>query len=399
MINALYELYDAFPSGKGSSRRTRELLSLNNDNFNIKLVCKYKPLEKEYRFPFEIKRIKLSQQTDTYNPIKEGLEYRNSIEKLDLSQYEIIQARSPWAGVVFANKKEKYIYKFIYECNGLPSIELPYTHPKFTKFHQKDLRKISQNEIYCAMKADAIVVVSQITKQYLQDRGIPEEKIYVIPNGVDMNEFYPFDVSIERKKQLYDNPIHPYNGDELILGYIGAIQPWQGIISLIQGLHIIVKEFPNLKLVIAGKGKNSWRKHLRNISKENGVRDHLIMLEETNDLKNIPELINSFDYCISPLEKTPRNMIMGANPIKLYEYMACSSNIIVSDLPLTREILSEKDAHIISYPSSGTFIEEIIKILKIEKHLGKNARKSVEKNTWNSRRKSLESLYKSLLDI
>ncbi|MCY3410457.1 MAG: glycosyltransferase family 4 protein [Candidatus Heimdallarchaeota archaeon] len=397
-LNILYELYDTFPAGKGSSRRTSELLNPDNHELHINytLVCKYKEMKREFKFPFEVHRIRLSLDETTYDPIEEGLLYRKEFNEMNLQKYDIIHARSPWAGVIIANKRDQYGFKYIYEWNGLPSMELAYTNPKYARSNNKSLRKLAQNELFCALKADLIIVVTEIAKEYLIRKGIKAEKIRILRNGVNPSVFYPKVVSKERRIELYDHELHPFNGDEIILGYIGALQPWQGLISLIQGLEAIIDAFPHLKLVVAGKGKHSWRKYLRNVVKEKGIREHLVLLKETKDLKNIPELINSFDFCIAPFERTGRNTEMGANPIKLYEYAACGKNIIVTDLPISREIFKEGEVFFIPTPEDEEFITSVIHAIQSGENRGNLAMKSIQKETWKQRGKQLDAIYTEL---
>ncbi|MHA2363906.1 MAG: glycosyltransferase family 4 protein [Candidatus Hodarchaeales archaeon] len=411
----LYELYDVFPAGKGSSRRTRELLNTHNRQIPIKytLICKHKinSYSNQENFTFPVKRLDSSittlskiQQKDN-DPIKEGLSFRRAYANWlepRLNQWDIIQCRSPWAGVV-AGKQRRNKLKFIYEANGIPSIELSYLYPKFVKKSKKIIRKVAQNEIFCAFSADAIIVVSEVTKAFLIERGIPNTKIKIIYNGVNFKEFFPQRISFQQKKRLFNSSIHPIMPDDLILGYVGAFQSWQGLISLVKCLKMIIEHFPNLKLVLAGKSRLSWRKTLRNIAKDDGVREHLIILKEKKHLVDLPLIINAFDYAIAPLENTPRNTVMGCNPIKIYEYGACAKPIIVSDLPVIREILPENAAYFIPPPDDlGIFAEKIISCLN-KQELAKKKGKTVyswfqkENVSWKSRRKKLDKLYNSLI--
>lgn len=418
----LYELYDVFPAGKGSSRRTRELLKSHGwNNLEFRLVCKSKKGYQEDTFPFSITRLTpkylsgeegKTEVSSPKDPVEEGLGYRRSFAnlvevELGSRSFDIGHSRCPWAGVVLGRQRKTGKH-FVYEANGFPSIELPYICPKWAKQSKKLLRKLAQNEMFSVFAADQIIVVSDVTTNYLTARGVSPEKIMKIPNGVNFKEFKPQSIPVKSKKELFHAPEHPYDPDnDLIVGFIGSFQPWQGVIPLVKSLSLLVEEVPHIKLVLAGKSRFSWRKSLRKLAKESGVREHLIIIKEERTLSRLPLLVNAFDYAIAPLEFTPRNTEMGCNPIKLYEYAACEVPTIMSDLAVCREIFppNSNTALFIQPPESPELLaEEIISHLnKPEKAeaVGKNSRRHLleSRTSWQVRREQLSQCYSNVLAV
>ncbi|MFX5994777.1 glycosyltransferase, partial [Acinetobacter baumannii] len=50
-------------------------------------------------------------------------------------------------------------------------------------------KKLFAQEQICLEAADSIVTTCEVTKNYLIGRSIPEQKIVVIPNGVQLETF------------------------------------------------------------------------------------------------------------------------------------------------------------------------------------------------------------------
>ncbi|MCJ7646238.1 glycosyltransferase, partial [bacterium] len=76
-------------------------------------------------------------------------------------------------------------------------------------------------EILNLKAADLIVVVSDVMKEELLNRGIDEEKILVNPNGFDP-EMYNAEVDGEKIREGYGFK------DKVVVGFIGTFGPWHG---------------------------------------------------------------------------------------------------------------------------------------------------------------------------
>ncbi len=100
-------------------------------------------------------------------------------------RFEVVQVRSIFEGYRIARHKESCCDRFVFEVNGLPSIELKYNYPAVADDREL-LRKLAAMEDLCLAAADLVVTISQVTAGYLTGRGVSPERIRVIPNGVDI---------------------------------------------------------------------------------------------------------------------------------------------------------------------------------------------------------------------
>ena len=81
--------------------------------------------------------------------------------------------------------------------------------------------------------------------------GIPEDKIHVIPNGVDREKFYPL-----RKHEAREKLCLSFN--ERIVLSVGWLTPRKGFDLLIRSIKILDEQYGqgNLRIVIVGAGES-----------------------------------------------------------------------------------------------------------------------------------------------
>jgi glycosyltransferase involved in cell wall biosynthesis len=331
--------------------------------------------------------------------LKECIQEKNYAREID---YDIWHCRSPFDGYLLAQEAERRGQPMIYEVNGLPSIEWPYHYPKILKKKRKAMRRLAAMELLTALTATHVVVPSRVTKEYLVSRQVPREKITIIPNGVNTRKFEPNRLPPALRARLLDLP---RGWEELLLiGYIGAFQPWQGLHTLVESLTELrsLNGKDSFGFILMGKSKSSWRHALRKIAKKNDVRE-LIHFCSPRSLSLMPQVVNCFDIAVAPLADTPRNTVQGCNPIKLYEYAACGLPVVASDLPVTREILPDNTCYYVP-PDSPVDLGEALKFLiqnpEEREELGKRARMHflIKNNDWRNRVMLLQRLYETLLD-
>lgn len=103
-----------------------------------------------------------------------------------------------------------------------------------------------------AQMADIIVTVSHAMKSELIESGFPAEKIRVCYNGVDPKKYSLDSVSEEEIKEVR----HRYgvNDNDPMVLFLGRLVGVKGVDKLILAIPNVLKEIPNLKLVIVGIG-------------------------------------------------------------------------------------------------------------------------------------------------
>lgn len=122
-------------------------------------------------------------------------------------------------------------------------------------FHKKIYKRV--NGIFA--------ISSYIKESVLNTTSIPKERVYILPNGVDISRF---------NKSRYDrdevlNSLNIKN-DKIVIGLIGRITPGKGHIELIEAAKVLNEKFPGklyfLMVGTSGKGEEKYEQKIRNFA-------------------------------------------------------------------------------------------------------------------------------------
>jgi len=112
---------------------------------------------------------------------------------------------------------------------------------------------VSHLEWAMANAADRIVTVSYVMKEDLIRHGWPSQKISVVWNGVDPEKYNPANCKPEEVERLRES--YGIKPDEKMIFFLGRLTWVKGVRNLVQAMPLVLEEYPNVKLVILGKGE------------------------------------------------------------------------------------------------------------------------------------------------
>ena len=233
---------------------------------------------------------------------------------------------------------------------------------------------------------DKIIACSRSVIDFtVRQERIPENKFYLIYNAVDSDRFNVRESKGEIKKR-YHIP-----ETDFVIGTVGSVIPKKGHKFLIEACGDLVKEIPNLKVIIAGGGEN--RRDLEGLARITGIAQKVQFFDFGNE---IPELMKVMDVFVLPSlqEGFPRTLIEA-----MYMGIAvCASNI--SGIP---EIVRDGENGFLLDPGDPAAItKKIISLYadaNLRNRLGSNARKTIESGYLpRDYLESLEGLYSKLCD-
>ncbi|HEX4812666.1 MAG TPA: glycosyltransferase [Nonomuraea sp.] len=156
------------------------------------------------------------------------------------------------------------------------------------------------------VRAAAVLATCGDEVSELRAMGLPEQRIAVVPCGVDLTAFRP------------DGPVAPRTSRPLILS-IGRMVPRKGVDTVIAAL----RQLPGADLVIAGgSGDDEEAARLRDLAAAYGLQDRVHVIGSV-PRTHVPALMRSADVVVTVPWYEPFGMV----PV---EAMACGVPVVAS---------------------------------------------------------------------
>jgi len=234
-------------------------------------------------------------------------------------------------------------------------------------------------------KVDGLIAITNELKKAYVRQGIPEKKILVAPDGVDLRLF-PGNLQKESARKELGIP-----RNKTVVCYTGHLYRWKGTHILAQAMRKLADDY--LLYVVGGT--------LKDISEfEEFISANRIPNVITVGYvppKMIPKYLAAADVLVLPNTSEEAISRLYTSPLKLFEYMAARRPIVASDLPSVREILDEKSAMLVKSDDPEALAEGIRKVLEYGESghkLAENAFQEVRLYTWEKRaEKILEFMF------
>ncbi len=235
-------------------------------------------------------------------------------------------------------------------------------------------------------KSDRVITVSEFSKREIDAlTDTPPDKIEVIHNGVDTEKFG--NSTVEPEIQGQQMP-------EQYLLYVGNVKPHKNLKRLVKAFSDISDEFPDMKLVIAGKmdGFINGDPELRNIIEENSSLKSRVIFTGYVKEEMLPALYRKSSALVFP-------SIYEGFGLPPLEAMAAEVPVIAADSASIPEVCGE-GALYFDPESEGDIAEKISKLLKdknLASELVKTGRLVVNGFRWSASASKHVELFKELL--
>ena len=164
--------------------------------------------------------------------------------------------------------------------------------------------------------ADAVLVVSRLLRSYMVSIGVPEEKIFLIPNGFDEELFHP-DVdgsAVRRQYGLSDSPTVMYSS-----ALWSFERPLHEV--ALEAFRVARSEVPEAKLLMTGAGDLDVKGIIRKLNLEDSV-----IMAGFVPRNMMPQLMASADVALHVISYHPFHQ--ASSPMIIPEYMAMGKPIV-----------------------------------------------------------------------
>jgi len=215
----------------------------------------------------------------------------------------------------------------------IPTIHDVYRDTWLQKYGSKGCLMSIFEKIMLKLPYNKIITVSNSSKSKLIDCGVPSEKIEVIPNGVDLEEFNRVRVKKSEKPRII---------------YVGRLIGYKHVDDLILAFS---KLDLDAELYIVGDGPE--RNKLEFLAKKHVAKNRVVFTGFVDEKRKI-ELIKSSHVLVLPSTTEGFGIV-------LIEAMAAKTPVIATNIPAPRELLGNEDFGLLFEPRN---VEELARKLK-----------------------------------
>ncbi len=164
--------------------------------------------------------------------------------------------------------------------------------------------------------ASRVIALSHAEVQQYKSRGVPEEKIVIVPNSIDLSKYanLPSKGSFKKKFSL--------NKETKIILYLGRIHRIKGIDILVKAFAEVAKKFNDTKLVIVGPD-DGYLSELQALIETMEMEDNVLICGPLWENGKLEAYVDADVYVLPSRYET--------FPMSALESIACGTPVILTD--------------------------------------------------------------------
>jgi glycosyltransferase involved in cell wall biosynthesis len=264
---------------------------------------------------------------------------------------------------------------YILHSWGLEVLELP---------QMSIFRRVLAKQV--AMKAHKIIVDAKCMKQIWKNTGIPENKVEVIPFGVDTKLFNPNTNGNQIRKKLR------IQKEDITIVSTRPFFNHYNVDCLVKAIPIIIDKHENVVFIIKGRGPLEG--NIRKLAKKLRV-DQYIRFTYLVPYHRLPQYLATANIYVS-------TSFIDSTSVSLLEAMACGLPAVVTDISGNREWIENGKNGLLFHPRNPKALaDKLIQLIedkRLRENFGRKCLQIVrERATWEDCVSKMETIYKSLM--
>ena len=237
-------------------------------------------------------------------------------------------------------------------------------------WHCRDLISLDRIAPQLAAKATRVIAISGCVASQLERDGVPHEKISIIYNGLDPEQWRP-----RAQSQLRETLAVP--DDAFIFGMVGQLVPWKNHEDFIEAAAQLVQQEGTENVRFAVIGGDLWGEQqpyvaqLRELVKKHDLVERFNFIPQQNDAA---DAIGALDCLVHPAYDEPFGRV-------LMEAMALEKPVIAINSNGPVEIIQHGHDGWLVKPDEenglATAMETLLRDADLRAQLGQNGRQTV----------------------
>lgn len=247
-------------------------------------------------------------------------------------------------------------------------------------------------ETFALRRASHVTTICEGLREEIVGRGVPAERVTVIPNAVDVSEF-PFGSTREpalRTKLGLDGG--------RVVGFAGSFYGYEGLDLLVDALAILAPRWPTLRALLVGGGPQESALRAQVVAR--GLADRVVFAGRVPhaEVQRYYELIDVLAYPRRRMRLTDL-----VTPLKPLEAMAQGRMFIASDVGGHRELVRDNETgFLFKADDVQALAQSLDTVLSDERpwaRVAEQARRFVEtERTWARSVRRYQDVYAGVVD-
>jgi PEP-CTERM/exosortase A-associated glycosyltransferase len=246
-------------------------------------------------------------------------------------------------------------------------------------------------EIYAVRRADAVTTICQGMRRDLIARGLAVDKVTVIPNAVDIQQFNgrtTGDTSLAQSLGL---------DGKTVLGFFGSFYAYEGLHVLLRALPRLLAQAPDLRVLLVGGGPEEL--NLKSLAGELGVSDKIVFTGRVSH-GSVQDYYGLADLMVYPRLNVRLTDLV--TPLKPLEAMAQGRIVLASDVGGHRELMDGSGVgHLFRANDPSALAEAVLRALAMKGAWPDEARRGqhyvARDRVWSRSVNGYRSVYAKLL--
>jgi colanic acid biosynthesis glycosyl transferase WcaI len=216
---------------------------------------------------------------------------------------------------------------------------------------------------------DRLVVVTPAFKEYLiQYWRVPDEKIFVVQNGVETSLFSRLASNVAIRRELGAE-------EKFVASYIGTMGNAHGLETLLEAASHLRERAPHVLFLLVGEGAEKAR--IVSLARSRGLTNVRFVDQQPRD--KVPAYITASDACLVLLKRT--ELFKTVLPTKMLEFMSCARPVILGVDGHARSVMEQANAGIFFTPEDPAALADGVMRLAadpgLRESLGRNGRQHI----------------------
>jgi glycosyltransferase involved in cell wall biosynthesis len=229
-------------------------------------------------------------------------------------------------------------------------------------------------ETHCMQAADLVVTLGEAMREEIIERGVDEDKVEIVPNGVSSDFLQPLPDAARLRTDL------GISGGEHVVGLVSSLVAHEGIGTLLEAVKILGDRGIRTRALIVGDGPE--RAALERQAATLGLD---AIFTGRVPMARVRDYHAVLDVFVVP--RTPDRVCQLVTPLKPVEAMASGLAVVVSAVPALAEIVHDKATGMQVPPQDAQALADTLRELlaspELRKQLGASAREWVAADrTW-----------------